>query len=610
MSSTSHSAKLPIAREISFLEKNPNRSLSMIVKRRSAILLSGTLLSASLAVTVPAFADDAQSEQLQRQIRVMQQQLQTMQEQLAETKKEAKAAATQAVQAKEAVQNAPSGVYDAAGKPGTSSLFKAPQILPGVKVTFGGFIEAAGVWRAHNEVADVNSSPFGSMPFPNSPLYHEGEFRGSARQSRFSIKATGDIDPAKHLMAYYEMDFLGAGVTANSRESNSYQPRIRQAFVEYDDDNYHFHLAAGQTWSLATQNKVGMLPLTENTPLVIDAQNVVGFDWARQPGVRFVEDFNNKTIWLGMSVESPQVNFASNSIGVVGGPSQGAASGGLTGSTNVGSPVPPGLSINDLNACQSSGLLDSATACSTDEYPDLIQKVAFDPGWGHYELFGMERFFTDRVYTTAIQGSGSNKTNTGWGIGGSLLVPVVPKVIDFQASALTGQGIGRYGSSQLADVTVGPDGSLTPLRATHVMLGAIGHVTPDLDVYAYAGQEQVQANFYNIGATSLGYGNPGYANNGCLLENQGSGTAGYNDPIAGTTCTANVRRTQELTAGFWQNIYKGNLGRLTAGVQYEYLRLQAFAGATGPQTATSTPNQGLNPTEQAVMVSLRYYPFP
>lgn len=574
----------------------------MIVKRRSAVLLSGTLLSASLAVAAPAFADDAQNEQLQRQIDAMQQQLQKMQAQLAETKKEAKTAT-------QAVQNIPGGVYDSAGKPGTGSLFKAPALPPGVKVTFGGFIEAAAVWREHNEVADVNSSPFGSMPFPNSPLYHEGEFRGSARQSRFSIKATGDIDPAKRLTAYYEMDFLGAGVTANSRESNSYQPRIRQAFVGYDDDNYHFHLSAGQTWSLATQNKVGMLPLTENTPLVIDAQNVVGFDWARQPGIRFVEDFNNKTIWLGMSVESPQVNFASNSIGVVGGLSQGATSGGLTGSTNAGSPIPPGLSINDLNACQASGLLDSATACSTDEFPDLIQKAAFDPGWGHYEVFGMERFFTDRVYTTAIQGSGSNKTNTGWGIGGSALMPVVPKYVDFQASVLTGEGIGRYGSSQLADVTIGPDGSLTPLRATHVLLGAIGHVTPDLDVYAYAGQEQVQANFYNIGATPFGYGNSGYANTGCLLENQGSGTAGYNDPIAGTTCTANVHRTQELTVGFWNNLYKGSWGRLTYGVQYEFLKLQAFAGAPGPTTATSTPNQGLSPTEQAVMVSLRYYPF-
>jgi hypothetical protein len=224
-------------------------------------------------------------------------------------------------------------------------------------------------------------------------------------------------------------------------------------------------------------------------------------------------------------------------------------------------------------------------------------------------LFGLQRFFTDRVFTTAVQGSGSNKTNLGWGIGGSVLMPVVPKYVDFQATVLTGQGIGRYGSSQLADVTIGSDGSLTPLQSTHFSLGAIGHVTPDLDVYAYAGQEQVNASSYNIGATPLGYGNPGFANNGCLLENQGSGTAGYNDPIAGTTCTANVHRTQELTVGFWNNLYKGSLGRLTYGAQYEFIRLQAFPGAAGPITATSTPNLGLNPNNQVIMASLRYYPF-
>ena len=582
----------------------------MIVKRRSAILLSGTILGASLmmAAVAPVWADDAQSDQLQHEINAMQQQLQKLQDQMAETRKEAKSAQQTAEHAEQSI---PGGIYDAAGKPTGTGAFKVPPSMlpPGVKVTFGGFVEAAGVWRQRNEVADVGDAPFGSLPFQNSPLGHEDEFRFSGRQSRISIKATGDIDPTQHLQAYYEMDFLGAGVTANSRESNSYQPRIRQAFLSYDNDNYHFHLMAGQGWSLVTQEKAGMLPLAENLPLTIDAQYAVGFNWARQPQIRFVEDLN-KTTWFGVSIESPQVNFASNSIGVVGGPSQGAVSGGLTGSTNAGSPVPPGLSVNDLNACQSSGLLDSATACSADEFPDIVEKVAADPGWGHYELYGLQRFFSDRVYTTAIQGSGTNKTNYGWGVGGSVLLPVVAKYLDFTASALTGEGLGRYGSSQLADVTIGPDGGLVPLRSTQFLLGAIGHINPSLDVYAYAGQEQVNAHSYNIGATPLGYGNPAFANNGCLLENQGSGTAGYNDPIAGTTCTANVHRTQELTVGFWQNLYKGAWGRLAYGAQYEYVKLQAFAGAPGPVTATSTPNQGLSPDNQIVMVSLRYYPFP
>ena len=87
----------------------------------------------------------------------------------------------------------------------------------------------------------------------------------------------------------------------------------------------------------------------------------------------------------------------------------------------------------------------------------------------------------------------------------------------------------------------------------------------------------------------------------------------FNTPLSGS-CTANVKRTQEITVGFWQQLYKGDLGQVRVGVQYEFVKLQAFAGATtplapGPVTAGPTPNQGLNPYNNIVFFSLRYYPF-
>jgi hypothetical protein len=179
-------------------------------------------------------------------------------------------------------------------------------------------------------------------------------------------------------------------------------------------------------------------------------------------------------------------------------------------------------------------------------------------------------------------------------------------LVDFQGSVLYGQGTGRYGSSQLADVTIGPDGSLQPLTTTQVLLGLITHPTPGLDVYAYAGGEQADANTWLIRGTPGGYGNPLFVNNGCLNEDQVGGPDNLNDPIAGTSCTANVHRTEELTVGFWQNLYKGDMGRLTFGVQYEYVKLEAFSGLS---TGTGTPNGGLNPYNQVVMTSIRYYPF-
>ena len=48
-------------------------------------------------------------------------------------------------------------------------------------------------------------------------------------------------------------------------------------------------------------------------------------------------------------------------------------------------------------------------------------------------------------------------------------------------------------------------------------------------------------------------------------------------------------------------------------MQYEFVKLQAFAGATTPlapgPAAGPTPNQGLNPYNNIVFFSLRYYPF-
>jgi hypothetical protein len=573
----------------------------MSIKQKLQIAMYGALLGGALLPCSPAVADDAQTERLQRQIDAMQQQLIELKKQLKDTKQTVKNVESSIP------KGTPPGYANGSG-PGPGPMpTKAPWPLPGVKVTFGGFLAGETAWRQRNEVASGASDlPFGQLPFPNSPLYHENEWRATAQQSRFSVLATGDIDPVQHLQGYFEMDFLGAGVTANSRESNSYNLRVRQAFVAYDNDDWHVHFMAGQGWSMLTQDRVGIIPRMENIPLTIDAQYVVGFNWARQEQVRFVYDWN-KVAWFGVSLESPQVNFTSNSIGIVGGPVQGATAQGVTSATNVGgTPVPPGLAVNDLNVCQSSGLLNSTTACSNDIAPDIVEKFAIDPGWGHYELVGLQRWFGDRVFRVGLEGSGDNKVTMGWGVGGSVLLPVWAKFVDFQGSVLYGQGIGRYGSSQLADVAIGSDGSLSPLTTTQVLLGLVTHPWTGLDIYVYAGQEQVNSNPWLIGTTPGGYGNPLFVNNGCLNENQAGGPDNLNDPITGTTCTANVKRTQEITVGFWQNLYKGDMGRLTFGAEYEYVKLDAFPGLS---TGAGTPNQGLSPYNQVVMTSIRYYPF-
>ncbi len=569
-------------------------------------LLAGALLGASPLAILPAHADEAQ---LQHQIDVMQKQLAKMQRELAE-KKQAPAPR---------MAGAPAGAAPVTTRNGNELIIPAPSAPPPVSADgrtifakalpswvdgihfsmAGSFIAMEGAYRQHSEVSDgASSPPFGSpgIPLQNSALYSDRELRMSAQQSRIAMKMWGDIDPNQHVKGYYEMDFLGASTDANNRESNSFTPRIRQAFAEYDNDLWHFHFVGGQAWSFLTQNRVGALPNTENVPLTIDAQYVVGFDWLRNPQLRFVYDIN-KTAWFGVSVEQPATVFP------------GAPASGFTNS------VPPGFATNINNFCQGASHLNNTTTCSNDVAPDVIEKIALDPGFGHYEVLGLERWFSDTV-NNGVAGSGwSQKTTMAWGVGGNALLPAIPKILDLQGSVLYGQGIGRYTSSQLPDATIGADGTLSPITELSFMVGAVAHPFEGNDIYTYYGEDRSYANSWTSGTAQGGWGNPNFLNTGCvnqnLANNPGSlgGGPAYNTPVAGTTCSFNVQKAQEFTIGFWQDAYKGNLGRLRYGLQYEYVRLTAFQGAPGPITATSTPNEGLNPNNNIVMFSFRYYPF-
>ena len=189
----------------------------MDFKRRLGLLLAGTVLGTSILVSAPAFADDAQ---LQQQINAMQQQLQAMQAQLKETKKQATAAAQQAQQTQQAQQaqqvqaqnipaNIPPNLYAADVPIPTKG---PPSWFDSIHVSMAGsFIAMEGAWRQRNENASgASDPPFSTIPLLNSPLYNENELRFSAQQSRIALKASGDIDPTRHVKGYFEMDFLGA----------------------------------------------------------------------------------------------------------------------------------------------------------------------------------------------------------------------------------------------------------------------------------------------------------------------------------------------------------------------------------------------------------------
>ena len=117
----------------------------------------------------------------------------------------------------------------------------------GIDLTIGGYIEAASIYRTRNETADISSNFNTAIPFPNSPNYHLSELRFSAHQTRLSLLGQGKVDPDTALAGFIETDFQSASTTANSIESNSYTPRLRQAYATLDRSDLGFHLLGGRS---------------------------------------------------------------------------------------------------------------------------------------------------------------------------------------------------------------------------------------------------------------------------------------------------------------------------------------------------------------------------
>ncbi|MDE2410161.1 MAG: hypothetical protein KGM18_00135 [Sphingomonadales bacterium] len=419
----------------------------------------------------------------------------------------------------------------------------------GIRLQPGGFLEFAGIYRQHYQGNDIASSY--AIPFANNRAAHTSEGRFTARQSRLSLLAQGKASDNVTLSMYGEFDFLGGAQTANSNESNSYNPRIRNIYgtVDWNQGGHGWHLLAGQNWSLLTLSNKGISPRNEQMPPQIDAQYIPGFNWARQPQLRLTGDFLDHRLWIAVSAENPATTFG------------GAAPSTVTNLAPAGSGF------------------DAANSLSLNHMPDFVGKIAYEGMLGGRSVH-LEGFALSRTFTAHLNGA-ANVNKGGYGFGGGVILQAVPKLIDLQISGMVGRGIGRYGSAQLPDVAFAADGSIHPIHEYMLLGGATLHATKKLDLYLFAGEEVERSErlgTYGIGLTSAN-------NSGCSFE-------------AGT-CAGNTRRVAQITGGLWQKIYNGSFGRAQVGVQYSHTERDLFEGIGGAPTASQ--NMGF--------LSLRYYPF-
>jgi hypothetical protein len=478
-------------------------------------------------------------------------------------------------------------------QPATEIHFK------GITLTPGGFLAAETVRRSRALGGDINT-PFNSLTLPGASQSTLSEFFGSGRQSRISLLAEGKLSMVK-LAGYYEADFLSSGTTSNNNQSDSYTLRQRQAWGQANFDN-GFGFTGGQMWSLVTETKHGMDNRTEATPMTIDPQYNVGFSWARQYGARLVKNFDNK-VWLGVSLENAQATLTSHNN----------AANFLVGSAGAGG----GLYNALLGAC-TTNTTTFVTTCppaapySFNPSPDIIVKAVFEPGFGHYEIFGIYDRFRDRVFPCVEIASGStceglttasalgafNNSKNGGGVGANVRWSFLDKHLDFGLHGLTGQGIGRYGSGGLPDTAVHADGTLDLVRSYQGLATLEWH-GPKLDVYLNAGTEYAGRaySFDSIAGKYVGYGSPLFSNTGCYSETV-PGSGGFLPGSLGS-CTGDTRALTEGTVGFWYRFYNGSKGRVQWGPQFSYVNRATWADEV----------HGLEPhgIDGMIFTSFRYY---
>jgi hypothetical protein len=451
----------------------------------------------------------------------------------------------------------------------------------GLTITPVAFFAFEGVYRSRSLNSDVNT-PFNSTPYPGAAQAHTSELNFSGRQSRLGGLFEGNTGPFK-LSGYFEADFLSAGVTSNDNQSNSYTLRQRQIWGQAATKE-GFKVTGGQMWSLVTETKKSTDNRTENLPMTVDAQYEVGFSWARQPAIRLQQSFG-KGFTAAMSLEQAEYIYSAT---------------GANGNFFIG------------NAGTGGGLYSVLANYSNNVAPDVIFKATYDAKYGHFEAGGIMRWFRDRYYpnqtnTVPSAAGGLNDTKMGGGGFVNLRMPAT-KYLDIGLHGLGGDGVGRYGTSTLPDITVHPNGTLEPIRNYQGLVSLEGHPTPKLDIFGYYGAEYAQRTYYvstiNTPTKLVGYAPPNAVNTGCGVEtlptSTGNGFAGgapYN-PGTPANCAGITRAVIETTVGFTYRAYNNpKFGRLQYAGTYSYLTRDAWAGVGGAPKATN----GM------VFTEMRYY---
>ena len=257
---------------------------------------------------------------------------------------------------------------------------------------------------------------------------------------------------------------------------------------------------------------------------------------------------------------------------------------------------------------------------------------------------GLKDIVTGLAVAPALTSAGSYSNSIALGgLGASFRVPVAHNKVSFGAKGLYGPGLGRYGNSTLSDVTADASGELKAIHNFSGLATLEINPSPRLALYFNYGADYASRTDYaNPNSTTLGapsaqfcpktagafactasptaadiaaggtwgahWGTPSLAAVGYgsrLLSNSACNTdanPGFNGSSTGYypggSCGAQTRDVQEITGGYWYDIYRGDRGRLRQSIQYGYAVREGWSGAAGI---------GAKGIDNMVWTSIRYY---
>ncbi|MEZ9199294.1 DcaP family trimeric outer membrane transporter [Shewanella sp. 10N.286.54.B9] len=258
---------------------------------------------------------------------------------------------------------------------------------------FGGYVKADVMFSDYSNGAPDSGSLSRQFYVPGT-IYGDSsngkqvvDFQ--ARESRFNFKSSTDIDGHK-LVGFIELDFM-THTDGNERVSNSYSPRIRQAFLSFDN------WAAGQMWT--TFQNPGALP--ENLDFVGAAD---GTPFVRQTMVRYTNG------GFQFSAENPETT------------------------------------VNSYRALDGGELKSSRITSGSGMVPDFVAR------YNMKTENGMAFTFAGIARQLNVEQDNYDTSEFGYGVSFTGVIPVGQD--DIKMSATYGDGLGRYMALNYANAGV------------------------------------------------------------------------------------------------------------------------------------------------------------